>query len=253
MTTPIQNQLQFVQRGCGFPIAGGTYMFIPSGEGGLPIWNMLIDPVLPIPDPEGFGISKIGMKIIENNGIPHIWDWIGEGAYPNVLDWLFEIAKFGFHQKVDPKLLSKLTDQSYYIGVHPQASIEDPVEHYAHYMAVGSYPVCPKNYPQHLHPAPDLYDTCPGLFINDIIDGVKIHPDGRRVKRTMPAFEYEGYEPPCNAPHIPGAFIKIPIGRMMRVLVYEDKAMNTHEVALKELDKLDAKLKRVSTVPWQGG
>ena len=58
-----QNTVPIVKRGCGWPIAGSTYISVPTGFGGMPIWNFLLCPPVPLADPEGFGISAIGMKL----------------------------------------------------------------------------------------------------------------------------------------------------------------------------------------------
>lgn len=92
---PVQaQQIPIYKRGCGWPILGGTYLYVPSGFSGTPIWKMVLCPTVPIP--EDFGLSAIGMVLKERIGsrgqvVYDLWDWIGEKEYPNFLDWLLEV------------------------------------------------------------------------------------------------------------------------------------------------------------------
>jgi hypothetical protein len=259
-----QSTFQIRQRGCGWPIAGGTYMYVPTGFNGIPIWNFVIDPTVQIVDPFSFGLSAIGMCLkssgmtnAEGKEIFDLWDWIGASAYPNPTDWFLEVQQLGFHQKVSPELLKGLVPESQYYAVHSAASFEDPTIAYDTRMEHPNYPICPTNIESHIK-LPDgdklhLF-TCPGLFFSNLVQGTQADKDSRVVVREMPAFSYDGFCPTGNeGRHVPAAFFRIPIGRMVRFLVYEDVATKTHEKALKALEALDEKLKRVSLISLDGG
>ena len=256
-------QINITKRGCGWPISGGVYAYVPSSFNGTPIWNFALDPTVQINDPEGFGLSAISMCLksrgIKNNKgqeIFDIYDWIGESGYPNPLDWLFEIQQFGFHQKMDPRILTHLVPESLYFAVHAKASFEDPTVAYLTRKTPEGQPVCPSNWKGHL----ELEDenkihlgTCPGLFFSNTIKGKQVGKD-REVIREMPSFEYPAFSPTgSEGANIPAIFFKLPVGRIASFLVYSDEQSNTHESALKILEKLDEGLKRVTIVSLNGG
>ena len=250
-------------RGCGKIIAGGTYISVPSGFSGTPIWTFLIDPTVPIP--EDFGLSDIGMLLksrgqVNNNGqeIFDLYDHIGSSGYPNVSDWILEVQQLGLHQKVNPNLLCHLVPESYYFAVHSKASFTDPTIAYEERLIHPNYPKCPVWHPQHQqYPAGDKIGlgTCPGLFFSNVINGVSATSRGLRdVDRKMPAFEYQAFSPTgVEGETVSAIFFKMPIGRIASFLIYSDEQSNTHELALKELEKLDERLQRVKIVSLDKG
>jgi hypothetical protein len=259
--TPKNNTFQIQQRGCGWPIAGGTYMYVPTGANGTPIWNFLIDPTVPIEDPDFIGDLHIGMvlkyrgcKNAEGKEIFDIFDYIGSKFYPNPSDWIMEVSHLGFHQKFNPNDLTHLVPESMYFGIHARASFVDPTNAYDERIVHPNYPKCPANHPQHVEYGPGNkleLGTYPGLFFSNIINGEAPanSSNPREVIRKMPAFEYSGYSPVGGEGEtIPAIFFKMPIGRIGRILVYADADMNTHEKALETLEKLDQSMQRVSLI-----
>jgi len=259
----MNNQIHIVQRGCGWPRVGKIYASILSDEKGgfygSPIYNFLLCPPQPI---NNLLISAQGMTCIsrgqtnsEGKEIFDVFDWIGASNYPNVADWVEELH-FGFHQLVERTFpFEKLVPESCYFPVHPRAGIGDAAPYFVDRQEVKGVPVCPKGHEQHTNPSKEFLEShpaiCTGLLWNDIIEGEKI--EGRKVLRKMPSFTYEGFSAPAeslagNDNHYPAFFMKIPIGRIGNWLVYEDTKQHTEQEALKELEKLDQRLKRVQIV-----
>lgn len=258
-------------RGCGpGAIAGGVYVSVAPERFGEkhPVWEFVIDPTYLIPeDKDDFPLAAVNMLLKsrgqvnrDGNEIYDLYDWIGSSGYPNVLDWLLEVQQLGFHQKINPDILQWLTPESYYFAVHERAAFEDPTPAYDDHERFlhPDQPKCPAEVPQHLeidHAA--LLNgesmlhlgTCIGLFFNDVIKGTKPEKDSRITIREMPSFSWNGFVPADpQAKHLPAVFFRLPIGRIAQFLVYEDTQNATHEDALAELEKLDAKMKRVKLV-----
>lgn len=264
----IQTQVQVPPRRCGLPIKGGTYASVPSGFYGMPIWDFLVDPTVPVDadmnlsaietrlEPRMIVTSKGRFEIARNKEgkiIYDVFDTIGEGKYPNPSDWFMEVAVLGFHQKIKPSIVTQLVEESDYYAVHRRAGYLNPTAAYESRMKHPEYPVCPKNYDVHmkLHKG-DKQDlgTCPGLFFSDLLGGTLKEKGKRDVTVHLPApFDYVGFCPTGGeGEYISSVFFKLPIGLMATFLVYEDDECGAHEAALKELEKLDQKLQRVKLV-----
>lgn len=261
----MSNKIRIVQRGCGWPQAGKIYLSVPTAEEeggfyGTPIWDFVLCPTASLGT---FKLSAQGMTDVsrgytnaEGKEIFDIFDWIGAGSYPNPTDWLLEVDKFGFHQLIERTFpFEKLTPESMYFAVHPRAGIKDVVPYYLNRLHT-DYPDCPQGHEQHVAPTEDWLklapDTCAGLLFNDLV-GFSKWESGRKVERIMPSFTYQGFSAPTesladNENHFPAIFFKLPIGLIGNWLVYEDSAEKIHEDALKELEKLDEKLKRIQIV-----
>lgn len=110
-------------RGCGKSRdAGGIYMECGSfGGGGIPMSMLIKDPV-PLFDPESVGLSPVGVKVVEFDGVFHVFDWVGASHYPNAADFLEEAVRLGLSRRI-PKTaeFSRLTAESRLILVHPKA------------------------------------------------------------------------------------------------------------------------------------
>jgi hypothetical protein len=170
------------------------------GGGGLPMWTLIKDPVVPI-DPKKIGLSPVGVKLIEINGVWHVLDWVGEKHYPMATDFIEEAVRLGLSRRISKtEEFSKLTADSRLILVHPKAFISDP-------MGTISKPIpCPTEN----HPDPDFRSECIGrLWLigtpgsTDLGSGVEppmdsfpawapcpISGDGYVGRRKMPAFTY---------------------------------------------------------------
>lgn len=75
-------------RGCGASrTKGGVYFECSLSPYGLPLENFIVDPPVPI-DANEFGVTQIGVKLMERKGVWHVMDWVGSTHYPNVGDYL---------------------------------------------------------------------------------------------------------------------------------------------------------------------
>lgn len=213
-----------VERGCGTRVKGGVYAEIPLGKHGLPLEDFLLCPPVVV-DAAALGISNIGVKLIERDGIWHIFDVVGKQHYPNVMDFVEEARRFGISRRLSTSLdFSKLTCDSRLILMHDRAHIDN------YHLYRGSHQ-CPKERTGHDHdPLPEM---CISLWSQDLIEGVSIEEDGRKVKRVMPSFEYEGYSrPPEVIPKYNLAiFGSFPIPKLV---VVNDPDAGTHEKSLQK-------------------
>lgn len=111
-------------RGCGDSReAGGVYMEVGGIGGAIPMYEIIKDPVEPI-DPKAVGLSPVGVKLIEIDGVTHVFDWVGAKHYPNASDFIEEAVRLGISRRISKKEdLSKLTAESRLVLVHPKAFI----------------------------------------------------------------------------------------------------------------------------------
>jgi hypothetical protein len=241
-------------RGCGLPQPGCIYIVTDSYDGklaGRPVESFLVDPVMPIPMGDengrgGFGLSCQGMEIRERNvgaGIYDVWDWIGEGNYPNVLDWYLEVKELGFHQLIErSSAFELLSKESLYLAVHPKAHIYNISDHAQH--VVETHGKCPKNIPEHkdltIEWIQTIMQTCPSFWYSAMLKASK--KEGIHGTRNMPSFSWDGYIAPEGMTFAPGLFFRLPIGKISNFVVYEDKEENRHISALQALERLDAML-----------
>ena len=256
MINPTQNTVQIYQRACGWPKKGSAYLSVPTGLNGHTIWEFALCPTIPIEDLAGFGLAKNAMVLKERQGkkgvVYDLWDWIGAGNYHKPTDWFMEVKALGFHQCVLPEHLLKITEESFYFAVHADAGFVDPSGNYdtRHCKDHKQYPICPAGHEAHikLPPAYSRMDTCFGLLFDDLLGVPQGVPDAK-VTVTMPSFEYDGYSPVDFAQeHVPAAFLRMPIGKMAKILVYRDEETLKHEDVLKVLEELDASMQRIEIV-----
>jgi len=193
--TQVQTK-QIKKRGCGWPVAGKAYIEVQTGRYGTPVWNFMLCSPVPLVDHKAFGINEMGMFLKprgmvnkEGKEIFDLYDWIGEGHYPNVLDWVLEVEQLGFHQLANQKQLVQLVDESLYFGVHNKGWINDPEPYFQDRQTSSDYPVCPQDHDVHITPTPEWLGTkemCAGLYSNDIVYG--LDTGNRGVTRQMPSF-----------------------------------------------------------------
>jgi hypothetical protein len=112
-------------RGCGSREKGGIYLECGSPDGGgLPMWTLIRDPIVAF-DPETIGLSPVGVKLVEMDGVWHVFDWVGAQHYPNAADFLEEAVRLGLSRRISRKEdLAKIGPGSLMILVHPKAHIE---------------------------------------------------------------------------------------------------------------------------------
>ena len=84
--------VQGVPRGCGTRTSGGVYLECGTGYGGRPLEFFLADPPIPLTCD-----TKLGVQLIERDGVVHVLDWIGEQHYPNCADFLEKAGDWVFH------------------------------------------------------------------------------------------------------------------------------------------------------------
>ena len=108
-----------VERGCGTRRSGAVYLEVGLGYGGKPIEFFLPDPPVPMTCD-----TKVGVELIERDGVIHVVDWIGEQHYPFAADALEEGRRYGFSRRVPRTLdLSRLTVASRILLVHARGLV----------------------------------------------------------------------------------------------------------------------------------
>jgi hypothetical protein len=260
-----------VERGCGARQPGGAYLVSALGPGGIPLERCVLDPPTALPDPTAVGLAPQGMTLAQGSGgRTLVLDWEGQESYPNVADYVEEVALFGSSRRVPVSFdFAQLGPGARHVLVHPRAVVENRGWLLAHleYAAQdrGSFlararsrfepprPWCPfrPDAPGHVAGKSDT-DTdpmCATLWWECLLPGtVRFDDDQERfeaqcertlsVVRRMPAFDYEGYTLPDRDLWVPrfglGAFLALPITRIEVVTDPEDK---THEPALDKARK----------------
>jgi hypothetical protein len=212
-------------RGCGTRHRGGIYAGSELSDFGLPLEYFIVDPPQPIDD---LALTPIGVKLIERDGVTHVFDWIGSQHYPNVADFIEETRRFGLSRRL-PKTLdfSRLTPRSRIVLVHTRAIITN---HQSYYDALPAawVPGCPKNLAQHDAAKSTLIDLpmCAGLWWRDIESAM---PPDKPIDRQMPSFAYSAWPTPNIQPsYQPGIFLSLPITNLQ---VIRDPIAGTHEQA----------------------
>lgn len=249
-------------RGCGGSRdRGAAYMECGGSGPGLPIYELIQDPVKPV-DPATLGLSPVGVKLVEVNGVWHVFDWVGEKHYPNAADFIEEAVRLGVSRRISLREeLKKLTPASRLFLVHPKAYWTGG-KFRSHFK--GSIP-CPTG----KHPEPCIECTgnlwlagkvgCTDLdpFNNDwprpdgltpewaprpveIVAGETAAGGAMFSRRKMPAFEYllrEGDEELT-----PGVIMVVPIERIALVDDPDDPAHITDSLRLLSESSIPSKL-----------
>ena len=207
-------------RGCGDRVAGGIYLEVQTSDRGLPVEHFLVDSPIPV-DKDELGITPIGVKLIDRNGIFHVFDWVGTEFYPNVADFVEEVRVLGLSRRV-PKTLdfSKITEQSKIILLHSRAWDDN----YAKYpkATIGPCPksrcpcgVCQGIAVSHAFQGTDhktMPEMCAACWYHNIEGGEPA--ENGTVVRHMPSFEYVGRPMPNNIKkqkHQLAIFMRLPI------------------------------------------
>jgi len=249
-----------VERGCGSRSPGGAYLVSALGDDGVPLRECVIDPPIPV-DATALGLSPQGMALARTpSGATRILDWVGARDYPNVADFVEEVALFGSSRRV-PKTFdfALLTPKSQHVLAHPRAVVDNPDWVLAHRAWDGeahSYldrlrrgygeplPPCPFRPDEHATPERLLLKMCAALWwevllpktVRFDVDREGFEAQCQRtqsVVRRMPAFSYEGYTLPDRDIWVPqfslGAFLALPV---TRIEVVTDQEEGTHREAL---------------------
>lgn len=247
-----------VRRGCGTRVAGGIYAELglaPPGEG-VPIQDFLLDPPTPMDHME---IAKVGVTLFERDGATHILDWVGEQYYPNVTDFVEEVARFGLSRRLPSTLnFDALTPASRILTIHARAWIV-PHSAYRPRFETKDYPgyYCPKALPEHEEGKSPM---CIGTWWEDVTDGEQVNVEEmtadtlistgfgppitagdmsldllhRLVNRRMPSFTYQAFGRALDGGEMPdyrpALFAAWPIGRLG---IVRDTAGGKHEDAMR--------------------
>lgn len=112
-------------RGCGMRIAGGVYLeaMISEDGTGVPFASTIVCPPAPV-DVNALGLSPIGVKLIEVNGVWHVFDWVGSNNYPTVASFVDEARERGISRRIAKTSdFDLITPASRLILIHAQAGI----------------------------------------------------------------------------------------------------------------------------------
>lgn len=232
-----------VARGCGpGRVPGGVYAECGLSREGQPLEHFLLDPPvrLGLDQQQALGITPIGVTLVpdpEREDVHHVFDWVGSVHYPNVADFLEEVARYGLSRRLPRNLdFARLGRESRHVLLHASAWIDDPGPYFADRMKAGGPLMwCPRTLPRHMvrrAPPP----MCAGLWWEDVDGGREVSSllGWRAVERQMPAFRYLAHRPPVLPDgyarrYTPAAFASFPISR---VVVITDPAGGTHRQAL---------------------
>lgn len=231
-----EESLGAAERGCGKRKKGGIYAEVPfKDDDGLPFEHFLVCPPIPIQDPKAYGVTPLGVKLIERHGVYHVFDWIGSKHYPNVWDFIEEGKVHGISRRLPKNLdFSKITKESRIIFIHSRAHMDKvgafAVAAHGRNQSVDVYNSCPKGT---THPPAEM---CLDMCLHDIVDGVddlssKAAIDSDRVTRTIGSVQYQGWKslmPDADKEYVPAVFLSLPL---MRIAVIAgngaDKAMES--------------------------
>jgi hypothetical protein len=231
----------------------------------MPVEYFMVDPPQRV-DAKALGLTDIGVKLIEVNGVYHIFDIIGEKYYPNVADMVEEIRRLGMSRRCElasAEEYAKITPESTYVLLHRRAWIGNCEPYYRDFLPVTpgdtEYNPCPANLLQHDPHYADPEEVhfpeeepCLGLCWNDV-DGLELDQkpgedgtiitDTRLGTRTMPSFTYKAANSPILGPknYELAIFMRLPITRF--VIVRGGKAQEKLErvkptgIAVEEVDE----------------
>lgn len=216
-------------RGCGGSREkGGIYLECGSAGGfGIPMFNLIKDPVAAF-DPDSVGLSPVGVKLAEIDGVTHVFDWVGAKHYPNAADFLEEAVRLGLSRRISKKEdFSKITAESRLILVHPKAFVEgfpDDVEvpcptgqHAAAYDRL-SIQEAGRLWLVGDEDSVDPDSMLPGAWPEwapfPLADGYSVDERFEPHVRKMPAFEYNLAVRPKGVKLSPGIVMVAPIERI---------------------------------------
>lgn len=213
-------------RGCGGSREkGGIYLECGSASGGgIPMFCLIKDPI-PAFDPESIGLSPVGVKLAEIDGVTHVFDWVGAKHYPNAADFLEEAVRLGLSRRISKNEdFSKLTSESRLILVHPKAFIEVDEEYWQHPIP------CPTGFHSDRYDRIGISEAGKLWLVGDpgSTDGLPMAEEfpvwapfpvpafNPVSKRSMPAFEYNLGERPfgVDVKLSPGIIMVAPVERI---------------------------------------
>ena len=205
------------ERGCGRRTKGGVYAECPLSPFGTPIEAFLVEPPIEI-DRQSLGLSEIGVKLLDKDGITNIYDWVGERFYPNVADFVEEVRVMGLSRRLPRTLdFARITQRSRIVLIHRRAMIRN-------WQKLSTEPIsCPKG----LEHKPD-FRCCVGAWWHDVTPLLNLNSVGVGV-RAMPSFNYTAHDAQATPTYgTPAIFMWLPVNRLA---VIRDPEGGTHEAA----------------------
>jgi len=204
------------KRACGRRIKGGVYAETRLSDRGQPIEYFLVDPPRPV-DLAALGLTAVGVKLIEVNGIWHVFDVVGQEYYPYPADYIEETRQKGASRRLPANLdFAKLSPESRLMLVHQKTVIEN-FKQYPQPPAV----TCPKGLEE--HQAAPLPSMCAGLWWHDLPAKERQLPGGVKYCGSQ--------RPPGVTPvYQHGVFFTLPITNLAVIKGGEDTEKN-HQAA----------------------
>jgi hypothetical protein len=204
------NQHLTPERGCGHRVAGGIYAETPLSRDGQPLEHFLVDPPKVV-DLNQLGLTAIGVKLIQVNGVWHVFDVVGEAHYPYPADFIEETRCKGASRRLPRNLeFSKLTSKSRLVLVHHKAVLQNYSEYLQPLLLE-----CPKLLSAHSE-AP-LPETCAGLWWHDLpASAGEPLADGRILRKLAGGVQYR-VQPRLQAilpQYAHGIFLILPISNL---------------------------------------
>ncbi len=194
------------KRACGSRAAGGVYAETRLSDGGQPIEYFLVDPPKPVLDE--LGLTAVGVKLINVDGVWHIFDVVGAEYYPYPADYVEETRRKGASRRLPRNLeFDLISAESRLVLVHSKAVIQNFSE----------YPQppeveCPKAIVSHqCAPLPEM---CAGLWWHDLpLSELEPGADGRFIRKIQGGTTYHARPRPAGiAPQYQHAiFMMLPI------------------------------------------
>lgn len=206
-------------RGCGTRVAGGVYAATYLGAHGHPLECFLADPPVPISSQQmvDLGIAPIGVHPTEIGGKTRLYDVVGSGNYPNVVDWVEEARNMGISRRLPPNLpWEKIDPGTMLVVLHRRAiiqnwqeyeEVETPwVDGFHDCPAFTSNEHCARRKPEHflVEENRPLDGPCSRFWWQDIQDDSPIHDtvyrmegrEGRSICRTIGETVYAAHHAP---------------------------------------------------------
>ncbi len=201
------------ERACGRRIEGAVYAETRLGDHGTPLEFYIVDPPRPV-DLAALGLTAVGVKLIEIDGIWHVFDVVGQEYYPYPADCVEETRLKGASRRLPANLdFAKLGTESRLLLVHRKAII-------ANYDQYPQPPVvlCPKGLEE--HQAAPLPTMCAGLWWHDL--------DRNGVRHLPGGVDYCGFQRPQGVTPVyqHGVFLSLPITNLAVIKGGEDTEDN---------------------------
>lgn len=193
-----------VMRGCGYRIAGATYVetavegvFLRGADGTPETFEKcLFDPPVAV-DLEAlrrrYGVTEVGVHLVDHPGkdgtvVTHVFDIVGSKYYADIAGFIAEARAHGVSRRIPSTLdFSRLSEKSRIVLIHARGWIDNAAEYFA--ARAPHEWSCPKGLAEHSSPehAPAM---CASLYAEDL-EGTA-DAGVRDVIRTVGSTTYRG-------------------------------------------------------------